>query len=190
MAGGVSLRWLIAAALVLVFAGPRAGPAQDDLGDTRCGQVLTCDCENIQAGILNLGWIPDCRECQRELREACNRVDGSVPFYRALIEGGYCETDCSVAGPAPYPPAPDGAAAEPTPEAAARPRDASGEITLACPLGGVMTAVQEGDLSWYGCVDEDGRRVGIWVAIDAEGRVVAEAAYGADGQRVVQRLVE
>lgn len=46
------------------------------LGVSRC-DLINCDCPNMNAGILNRGWIPQCRGEQKAARAACEK-DGKV----------------------------------------------------------------------------------------------------------------
>jgi len=53
-----------------------------------CKQI-NCDCENINAGILNIGWKPECRKKEKKLKEGCAQQG----HWTASV--GYC-------GPDPY----------------------------------------------------------------------------------------
>lgn len=132
-------------------------------------ESITCDCESIQAGILNIHYLPSCRACQSRLREACSEVAPSVPIWTALTQGGYCETSCEIAGPAHYPPAPT------EEEAAAIAEDEfhAARLTLECQLGALPVSVPENANLWYGCLTEEGRRTGTWTLVDRTGDVVA-----------------
>lgn len=143
-----------------------------------CDGVINCDCESIDAGLLNIGWIPDCQNCQKGLIEACMEAYVGQPLNRAVVAGGYCDTSCSVTGPNPTPVAPEPVSAPDTgtPEPAA--------MTLRCDFDGEYTVLDDaGGITAAGCVDANGRRDGLWVVQDGEGRVIAEVYYEAGAER-------
>lgn len=40
--------------------------------------AINCDCDNIDAGILNRGWVPACRDRERDIRQVCEETEGST----------------------------------------------------------------------------------------------------------------
>ncbi|NRB32729.1 MAG: hypothetical protein HRU27_19240, partial [Rhizobiaceae bacterium] len=64
-----------------------------------CARTINCDCEGIEAGILNIGWKPDCRRCQAGLRQQCMReYQNHGDAGRAISSVGTCRSRCSVYG--------------------------------------------------------------------------------------------
>ena len=64
-----------------------------------CSRAIDCDCESINAGILNIGWKPDCRRCQAGLRQQCMReYQNHGSAGRAISSVGTCRSRCSVYG--------------------------------------------------------------------------------------------
>lgn len=167
-------RAILAVPFLIVAASPAGG-------DITCAGFIDCDCGNIEAGLLTGPWRDDCNACQQRLVEQCEEIySPSVSIWEAATVGGYCENACSVTGPNPYPPAPEEG------DARAYSPPSVGEITLMCPIGAVPD-VNEGDgITRHGCRDAEGRPVGLWIAVDAEGNVISEALFGPDGE-VIER---
>lgn len=40
--------------------------------------AIDCDCENIEAGILNRGWVPTCEDRERAIITECRQTDGAI----------------------------------------------------------------------------------------------------------------
>ncbi len=165
--------------LVLLHAFPRFS-----LADEHPCAIVTCDCESIEAGLLNSGWKPDCRSCQAGLIKRCE--EAYPPLSSAMSAGGYCERACSVTGPNPYP--------RPAPEAGDGDEPAIikvGTMRLQCPFTmTVATATIDGKPA-KGCVDEHGKRQGLWFVIDESAGTVTEILYreGEEVDRVTRPIV-
>ncbi|MEZ5667323.1 MAG: hypothetical protein R3F55_07805 [Alphaproteobacteria bacterium] len=172
-----------ALALSLAWAAPALGQPDEPAAGTPCA-AITCDCETIEAGLLNRAWRADCRACETALVEACLEVYApALSAWAAMTDGGYCAQRCSVTGDNPYPPAPDatgsdsGAAGLPQPF----------PLHLRCPFGAMPVTEERDGLTWYGCRTDDGTPVGPWTALDGQGNPVEEVFYDADGNALHRR---
>jgi hypothetical protein len=58
------------AAVVVVLATAAGGGV---LTSSRQAAAVDCDCAHIEAGLLNLGWIPECRRREARVREHAAR---------------------------------------------------------------------------------------------------------------------
>jgi hypothetical protein len=138
--------------------------------------IVTCDCENIEAGLLTRSYRRDCRSCQSSLIERCK--EAYPPLSSAMTAGGYCQHECSVNGPNPYPALP--------PEVKESDDESIitvGPLRLQCPFAmTVATATIDGKPA-KGCVDEHGKRQGLWFVIDEDAATVTEILYR-DGTEV------
>ncbi len=85
---------LLAVALVL-FTGEEEMSAEDRVA------AIDCDCANINAGILNRGWVPYCREVEAGLISQVEQGRFSLDIEDGRITGGsVCDT---IAGPEAWP---------------------------------------------------------------------------------------
>src|SRR5262245_8168398 len=99
----------IAISFFAIAAGSAVAAAQVNDGHP-CRQAISCDCANINAGILSGGGKAVGGKCGTGILEAC--VKAYPPIGSAMAAGGFCELKCSVTGPHPYPKAPPKAAAK------------------------------------------------------------------------------
>jgi hypothetical protein len=135
-----------------------------------CEEVVTCDCDNIEAGILNSGWKADCRQCETKIIEACKKA--YPPISSAMAAGGYCEKSCSVTGPNPYPKAPAEASAVEESVIAK-----IGTMRLQCPLSMKLATKMIDGKSAQGCVGKDGKLEGVWFIVDEAAGTVTEIIF-------------
>ena len=91
----------IAAVLAAVLiAGILAALLGEDPEERRRG-AINCDCTNINAGILNVGWIPHCQGEEQALREAAARGEFELVIEDGKVAGGpMCS---SISGPGAWP---------------------------------------------------------------------------------------
>ncbi len=66
---------LLLAAAAAVLATAAAGRA---MTPARQAAAVDCDCAHIEAGILNLGWIPECRRREKRVREFAARGELNI----------------------------------------------------------------------------------------------------------------
>ena len=164
-----------AAALLMLISGQIDQAAAQS--SHPCEQLVDCDCENIQAGLLNRGWKPHCRSCQTKLRDACIEVYDYELAYNAARIGGYCSDACGgIVGPNPRPLAPpkseaknDGGETWPAPFRPAK-------LELSCPADEELTFEEDGPLKMSGCV-RGGTKEGLWIAENSETGEIVEIYY-------------
>ena len=154
---------------VLATLLPLGSPAAaQDLCD-----AITCDCENISAGLLTNSWRQDCNNCQASLRQACAENINLIQPWLSLTRGGTCDRRCSVTGPNTYPQwntYSDNPPGTPLPDNGATPTNVT-EFTWDCPDGSTRTYQRDGNDVWFGCEDAGGARIGSWFLVAADGEV-------------------
>jgi hypothetical protein len=141
---------------------------------TPCREAMSCDCDNIDAGILTGGWKQDCRSCEAAMVERCEAA--YPPLGSGLAAAGYCENACSAIGPNPYPKAPPQVAEGEEPENVF----GEGVMLLSCPLNMTLTTVTIDGAEAEGCLDEAGLRQGLFVFIDTASNEVVEILFADD----------
>ena len=157
---------------------PSVVPAQQTSIPKFC-DVINCDCENVGGGILERSYRRECQQCEARLRETCR--DHGPPFWKAIEKSGVCENKCSVVGENAYP-----RAASPKPKPpASKSRGGAPPSTLGdeyATLHPCPPSMEEGTqtidgVEFNGCLLEDGRRHGMWIYVDKDGKKVIEILY-------------
>ena len=181
----------VAMLLFAIAAGPTIAAAQVSDGHP-CRQAISCDCANINAGILSGGWKADCRKCEASILEAC--VKAYPPIGGAMAAAGFCELKCSVTGPHPYPKAPPKSAATKSP--AQSPAKSGNDkstpqvfghapMRLVCPLSMSLTTATIDGQKADGCVDRKQKRQGLWVFVNEPANEIIEILF-VDGREVAR----
>jgi hypothetical protein len=176
-----AIRVLLPIVAFFLLAVP-AAYAQKVEPNRSCEQALNCDCANVEGGLLTRSWQRDCQACEKKLIDACKTR--YPPLSIAVSAGGYCQTSCSVVGPHARPRPPDDTTRKlqrtgTAPGAATSTDDVS---LLHCATDSRESTFDADGLSFFGCVNGDGQREGLFVAIDASGRLI-EVVF-VDGKEV------
>jgi hypothetical protein len=162
-------RWFgLALFALLPFAPIETTLAQQS---TPCAEAMSCDCDNVGGGLLEGSWKRDCNSCQAGMIEKCEAA--YPPLGAGLAAAGFCENACSVTGPNPYPKAPPDVA-----EGEANDQ-IFGELPmlLSCPLTMTLQTISVDGMETRGCVDEGGRKQGLFVFVDPETDEVVEILF-------------
>jgi hypothetical protein len=148
--------------------------AQDEEAGTPCAQAISCDCENIEAGLLTGPWKDDCRSCQAGMIERCDAA--YPPLGNGLAAAGYCENACSVTGPNPTPKAPPPMSEGEVPEGVF----GAAPMLLSCPLNMKLSTISVDGMDAQGCLDEAGLKQGLFVFVDEATNEVVEILFADD----------
>ena len=172
----------VAALMSCALLSSQEGAAQES-GGHPCQEVVTCDCDSIEAGLLNSGWKADCRNCEKGIIEACEAA--YPPLSSAMAAGGYCEKTCSVTGPNPYPRAPAEAAGDDDISIAK-----IGTMRLQCPATMKLSVIEIDGKKARGCKNDKGKPYGVWFIVDESAGTVTEIIYvdGVEVERTTRPL--
>lgn len=171
----VAARLAVLAACALLFGSPAIAQDEEKNASSPCRQAISCDCDNIEAGLLTRPWQDDCRACEAGIIERCEAA--YPPLSAGLAAGGFCENACSVTGPNPTPKAPP-----PMSEGEVPPEGVYGDGTvyLSCPFERTRRTVTYDGMEGQGCVDDTGLKQGLFFFVDEAANEIVEIMFNND----------